>query len=295
MKRYILAVAIGLMLLLPNRAAADDQLDASFYLMRLVNQARIQPMAMLKRIGIDPQKAREALGADAWVLDTGLPPLAWNPSLYQSATGHMNDMLQHAYYAYDSLDGRQVSDRIAATGYQATETGESLGAIAFAGYVDPMQAAAMVFFNMVSDEMTPGFGAQRNIFSPRIREMGIGFLATHLDLGPGLPQNVYIVVADFAQPVNPVAQLIGNVYWDANHDGLISPNEVRAGVAVFLVDLLSKAETQVDIMPFGTYQVALPWGFWVIEARNAAGQVLASRSVFPTDTNQLIDLPIAPN
>lgn len=49
--------------------------------------------------------------------DAGLPPLAGNTKLDQSSLGHSQDMVANGYFAHESQDGRDVVERVRATGY----------------------------------------------------------------------------------------------------------------------------------------------------------------------------------
>lgn len=49
--------------------------------------------------------------------DAGLPPLTPNALLDRSALAHSQDMVARQYFAHRSLDGRDVTERIRATGY----------------------------------------------------------------------------------------------------------------------------------------------------------------------------------
>src|SRR4051794_7362303 len=49
--------------------------------------------------------------------DAGLPPLSSDDQLAAAALEHAQDMVAHQYFSHESLDGRDVVDRIRATGY----------------------------------------------------------------------------------------------------------------------------------------------------------------------------------
>jgi uncharacterized protein YkwD len=52
--------------------------------------------------------------------DAGLPALSDNGKLTQSSLGHSQDMVAKSYFAHNSQDGRDVVDRVKATGYIPT-------------------------------------------------------------------------------------------------------------------------------------------------------------------------------
>jgi len=197
----------------------DSSNKAALYLWRFINEARANPKEIIYKLGIDETAARAALGEDQWILDQGLPPLAWNGSLAQAATGHCTDMIENLYYSSTGLDGSHVADRIAATGYMAASSGETLGLTAFVGFMKPLKAAQIMFDNWVQDELDPARGGVgKRIFNPGFTEMGAVFKGVVLDLGDDIPPNIYVVAADFAQPLEQRAYILGSVYMDANGD-----------------------------------------------------------------------------
>lgn len=98
----------------------------------------------VRRRPVDPGRVREGVGAGASCADVdvmpaaenlaavaaatlclvngeradaGLPPLTVNGKLDQSSAAHSQDMVTNAYFAHQSLDGRDVVDRVRAAGY----------------------------------------------------------------------------------------------------------------------------------------------------------------------------------
>jgi hypothetical protein len=274
---------------------ADGDLDASYYLWRIINEVRVDPMGALERLGIEEATARQALGPDQWILDEGLPPLARHQSLYDSALGHAEDMIRNLYYAYNSLDGTTPVERVEATGYEAIDTGESLGALAFNVFVERFEAARLILENMLRDELDPANPSRRNILNPYLTEVGVAFRSAVLRLGNDLPVNIYLTVSDFGRPVEPKAYLIGNVYDDPEGTGSFRPPAGLPGLEVILRAFDRDAEFSMLSGPLGAYQFEIPQdltGPVVIEARDADGNVLANRGILPGETNSMVDLPI---
>ena len=186
-------------------------LEAQKYLFwKQINEARRNPRAALARIGVSEEQARAALGLGAWILDKGLPPLAWSDQLNVSASAHGRDMINNLYYGYQSLDGRGPAERIAGTGYEALVEDETLGVLLFATYVDYELAVTILFDNMLRDELTGAAGARRNIFSPVLTDVGISFFAETLTLLADQPY-AYLLVLDFAKPLQARPFLIGTI------------------------------------------------------------------------------------
>jgi uncharacterized protein YkwD len=55
-----------------------------------------------------------------------LAPVTWCPALARSATDHSQDMALKNYFEHESLDGREVSDRAEAQGYDYRTVGENI-------------------------------------------------------------------------------------------------------------------------------------------------------------------------
>lgn len=64
---------------------------------------------------VNAERARESLDA-----------LTWCPALARSATAHSVDMAANNYFEHESLDGREVSDRAEAQGYDYQTVGENI-------------------------------------------------------------------------------------------------------------------------------------------------------------------------
>ena len=198
--------------------AFDDD-DAAAYLWKLINEARARPVAAIDAYYIDPEEARDALGADGWILEleNGLPPLAWHGMLAASSADHNRDMIERSYYNYTSPEGIGVHDRITAKGYDPLVTDEALGILYFYLYVEPMEAVEGIFENMLRDELNPGLDYPKNIFGKNFTELGISFISTQLSFEEKI-FNAYIVTIDFARPVEKRSYLLGNVYSHTEYD-----------------------------------------------------------------------------
>ncbi len=97
--------------------AVSDADAAEAALQRKINEIRQNPASAVEGLGMTLGAAREALGERAAVLDTGLPPLAWNEKLWEAARNHSADMLQRGYFSSVSPEGVGVAERVAAAGY----------------------------------------------------------------------------------------------------------------------------------------------------------------------------------
>jgi uncharacterized protein YkwD len=118
-------------------------------------------------------------------------------------------MFANGYYSHVSPDGRGYEARIVDAGYPAGATGESLGMLTFANFIDPQDAARFLFEYMFSDELDPLRTEKRNILDPLLKEAGVSVETGVLSLG-GAPWNVYLATCDYGavipvpDPVIPV-------------------------------------------------------------------------------------------
>jgi len=292
--KKILAILILLFIALsPAAAFSDEQPQASMYLWRLINEARVHPLQVIQDQGIDEELARQALGDDAWMLDQGLPPLAWNDALYQAAAGHNQDMVAQLYYSSTGLDGSSVDVRVAAQGYEAVDSDELLGVMAFDAVIEPLEAARMLFENWLADELNPANASARRIFSRVFTEAGFSFNAAVLDLGADLPPNVYVAVIDFARPQEPRVFLLGNLFQDVNGDGHWTFGEGRSGVRMSFQGVGSGVAGFMDSGLFGAYQVEISAFYCTVSVLDDQGQSVLKRMIsgmpLGRENNELFD------
>lgn len=237
------AVAADMVPMAAPSAKAD--LTAQAYLLwQRINEARSNPRQAMARLGIDEQMAAAVLGSEAWLLDQGLPPLAWNEQLQAAALGHGQDMLAKLYYSHLSLSGSTPAARIAVSGYAAASADETLAALVFDKYLDSDTALNALFDNMLRDELTGVNGVGRNIFSTSLTEIGIGFLAESVALLAGQPY-VYLLVVDFAVPLEARYFVVG---------------QIDAGSRMVVRNRISGIWSEAAILPGNTFQVQLSGG-----------------------------------
>ena len=77
----------------------------------------------------DQMTAEEKLMLDSVNVERAkesLDPLSWCPALARSATAHSVDMSLNNYFEHESLDGREISDRAKAQGYDYRTVGENI-------------------------------------------------------------------------------------------------------------------------------------------------------------------------
>jgi uncharacterized protein YkwD len=261
-------------------------------LLEMINKARNDPYQALEMAGVDEASASEAFGDYALVLDQGLPPLAWNEQLHEAALGHNLDMIEHAYFSEVSPEGEGPSERVASTGYEALYVGETLGALVSENFVDPLKIACLIYENMVKNK--------KNIFNPEVTEVGIGFESVVFDPDEGDSLIAYVVVADFARPVEPRTFLVGNVYCDLDGDENFDPSEGEgiAGLKISFKPLFGPMEPETTIYtgPLGSYQLELhPFVFYELLIEGDDGNIIHTEFHGSQNQNELNNILIGDN
>lgn len=203
--------AIAVMAPSPTMTSPRADLSLQGYLLwQRLNEARANPRATMTRLGIPEATVRAALGQDGWLLDQGLPPLAWNEQIRSAAEGHGRDMLSRVYYSYVSPEGRTLAHRLSMAGYAPLVEQETLGALVFSNPMALEAAVTILCDNMLRDELSGTPGVARNIFSPEFSEMGVALMAESVPLLAGQPY-VYLLVADFSRPTEERRFAVGRI------------------------------------------------------------------------------------
>ncbi len=213
----VLMVTLLVVLTLPAQAVelprqADEQVlnERALTFWQRLNEARANPLAAAARLGISEQTVRIVFADTPWVVDQGLAPLAWNGQLRNASAAHGRDMFDRSYYGHRTPEGWYYDGRVAAAGYPASYTGESISGLFFSSYVPMELALDYLVDTMLYDELTGNTAVQRNIFSPDLTEAGVALFAeTGNPTGDKRNPYAYVVVTTFAAPVEPRAWLIG--------------------------------------------------------------------------------------
>jgi hypothetical protein len=295
MKKYkFIPIILLALFLIPRPGRAQVEESAARVLWRMINQARANPMDTIRSLGIDEEAARQSLGTDQWIIDEGLPPFAWNGKLAETALQHGSDMIAHVYYSTRSLDGSNPGDRMRSAGIEPISEGELLGVLAFGVYIDPAEAAKIVFENWVRDEFNPARQSERRIFDADCTEMGIALIGAVLHLDGEIPPNVFVAVADFAEPAEARRYVVGNVFRDLNGNGRMDQGEAVAGATVVLRGIGSQDSTRVVTGLSGEYQADLPRRQLIIfDVSGAQGPLITGfLAAGGADQNRLIDLQV---
>ena len=100
----------------------------------------------------------------------GLSPLELNNRLLNAAQDHSNDMAQDDFFSHTGADGSSIGDRVRASGYQYSTTGENIAA----GQTTPAQ---------VVEGWMNSPGHRANILNPNYTEIGVGYEYLQNDTG----------------------------------------------------------------------------------------------------------------
>ena len=248
----------------------------SYILWQRINEARNDPQAVIDRLHIPVEQAKKVLGDDAWVLDRGLSPLAWNQQLQSATQNHGRDMLDQLYYSHISSDGSSSYDRMVAAGYQPVVEGETLGALVFSSFIDVEIALDAMLDVILRDELTGVSDVQRNIFSPQLTEVGVSFFAESIELLDGQPY-VYLLVLDFATPIEPEYFIIG---------------AVDKGDSLAMESSYTGFWEPLPLSSEGFFQVSYPVGGATLMTYSSENQVSAAGTVYEANAthNHYLDL-----
>ncbi len=265
----------------------------SAYLVRLINEARVAPLAMLERAGIDPAWAREAMGADAWILDHGLPPLSPNDLLAASAQAHLQDMVQRLYYSTITPEGLGPWDRAVAVGYVPVAIAENLGLLEVVTFVDGREAVWTVFRQWLLADITAVRPEDRKILVLWARDAGTAFQPVTV-LVDGVVFNAYLAVCDLALPEVFLPMIVGSVRTKTADGIFLDPWQVLPSTVT--VRCRSQDGTmwwEAFTDPLGGYRC--PAGSWespvIVEVVHGdTGEVLTSSVTAAGETHVWLDV-----
>jgi Ca2+-binding RTX toxin-like protein len=214
------------------------------YLLELINQARLDPLAKADMLGID--------------LNDGLAPgtldgsakqvLAHNVLLSQAAEGHSNWLLTNNTFSHAGQAGSSAGDRMEDAGYVfsgAWTWGENLAWFGTTGAVD-LQSAITVH----DDGLFLSAGHRVNLLADAYREIGIAQVEGEFTHTDGITYNASMLTEKFARSGAEVF-LTGVAYDDGDGNAFYTMGEGVAGLtfAVGAQSALSAAA--------GGYQLAL--------------------------------------
>jgi uncharacterized protein YkwD len=143
--------------------------DDDWHIVREIRpEAQSAELARLAPYGEPPLASATAFETETATLTNnerqmnGLPRLAWNDLLLDSARGHSIDMAVNGYFAHQGLDDRSPSERMSDAGYSWNYAAENIAA----GQTSP---AAVV------DAWMNSPGHRANILNSVVCDLGVGY------------------------------------------------------------------------------------------------------------------------
>jgi len=124
-----------------------------------VNVEQMMVEQSVQAVAVAPDRSFESMLNDVRAVN-GAGPVRPNALLLQAAQGHADDMLAQNYFSHTSKDGRELRDRVNATGYEWRRIGENIGR----GQRDEEE----ILLGWVNSP-----GHQRNNVDPRFEEFGL--------------------------------------------------------------------------------------------------------------------------
>jgi uncharacterized protein YkwD len=175
-------------------AGIDTQIQVPEWesiLFQLINQARVNPLKMAADMGFDTQQLIREFPHMKRILVKGLPPLKFNPSLYNAAYIKVQTVLEnHNAEVFDDSAG--LYGRMITCGYVPAKQGEFYF---ISEYDAPEAAAWQMFERMFRAEFDD---ENRYILNPDFEDVGIVFGSGYV-YKDGLVLNACIAVCDFAK------------------------------------------------------------------------------------------------
>jgi len=221
--------------------------------------------------------------AQDWPLLVPAAPLAWNESLYNSATDHSELIIQFDEQSHQLPGEPSLSQRITDAGY----TNWSIVAenvFAYAESVFHGHSAFAVDWG-VSDR-----GHRENLMRSEVREVGISIIP---ESNPDTQVGPLVVTQDFGNRWNQGnPYLLGVVYADGNGNGRYDAGEGRGNVNV---DISGSSGTfQTTTMTAGGYQLQVPAGIYTVTASGGSlSQPLLLSDVAVASANVKVDFDAA--
>jgi Ca2+-binding RTX toxin-like protein len=194
------------------------------YLLELINQARLDPLAKAASLGIDLNQGL----APGTLTGSAKQVLAHNAILSEAAEGHSDWMLANNTFSHAGAGGSSAGDRMAEAGYTfsgAWTWGENLAWYGTTGTVD-LASAIVTHDNGLF--LSPGHRV--NLLAEAYREIGIAQVEGAFTHSNGITYNASMLTEKFAKSGSAVF-LTGVAYNDSDDDGFYSMGEAEAGLS----------------------------------------------------------------
>ncbi len=220
-----------------SNATAQEQ-----YLLELINETRINPMANAARYissydnlsspDLQIQQAFDQFGVGGSVLRaayeglTPVAPIAWNNSLAQMASAHNQSMIKFDTQSHQTPEEGTLGQRATAAGYLWQSLAENVYSYAYS--VIYAHAGFMVDWGTGPSGMQDPAKHRIAIMNPSYRELGISYIAesnSATSVGPN------VVTQEFGARSN-IYFVTGVAYSDNDQNQFYSVGEGLAGLSV---------------------------------------------------------------
>jgi uncharacterized protein YkwD len=259
----------------------------------LLNYARTNPKAMADQVtsNLDPNEQAtvnyynvnlNSVHNDI-ASSASRPPLAWNATLAQTATGQSQYQANNGVQSHTGAGGSSLDQRLDSAGYtDRVVSGEN--AYAYSQSVDQAMAAFLIDWGVSSH------GHRNNILQPNAspdqyyKEVGIGIVNSNK---PGFgPQ---VITEDFGTQANTPSYLLGVAYNDPTHSHLFKAGEGVGNVEVDATNEATGVTASTETWDAGAYQIPLSSGTYDITAKVNGQVVSVQKGVTIGDQNVEID------
>ncbi|MBN2420123.1 MAG: hypothetical protein JXL81_12115 [Deltaproteobacteria bacterium] len=233
-------------------------------LLRMINEARMNPRKAMIEFGFTNESIGDLLGDQQWALLKGLPPLAKDSNISEAASGHLKDMIQGLYFDSIDREGLGPFDRVTYSGYNAISVTEVLAAIESAKICTSRDIARNLYFELMRKELACRESFGRGILCSGITEVGIAVGSTYVNIGDNYVAGFCVAVLDFALPVKPRNFLLGNIYRDLNDNNKYEKSEGISGMVFSIKSLNGWDENWMSV-------ISGPDGWWQLELEIIGG------------------------
>lgn len=212
MKRKIYNILLSFIILFTypcSLAIANEQAlsPSEQFIFKVINEIRENPLAVAESLGFDKKELINNSPLKDIFLKDSLPALLLNGKLNSSASNHVQDMINNNYIDYESLDGKNVKDRVLEEGYFPIVVEENLGALLFNNFITSETAVISILKYIFIDELKKNSSKELTILNPEYREIGISFCTNNFELGDS-SKNGYIYNIDVAKGDNYLLELL---------------------------------------------------------------------------------------
>ena len=207
-------------------------------LVQLINQARSFPLDVAEALGFERDEVLAKFPESAAYLYTGMPPLAVDQLLMNSAAAHTADMVQRDYFSGTTPEGVAAEARIADAGYTALYAGEVIFQYTADADTSADEMVAAIFNMLFAAEIDPAATGDRNfrlMLERSLEDVGAAMVCTtQIVDGREQVRCVGTVAAGLKlEWENP--KIAGLVFTDRNFDGLYTPGEEIGGAQLVVL------------------------------------------------------------